>query len=173
MVRLYPNLFHPMNALDPIRPHFYFALPRLIATMRGADCCRSENNGAEATAGSVVIYLINYLFFAQFVPATLPLWQTALWLGGMIFLSWFYWLLVLYLNSLIIKLLRQVGVFRSIPIRRAQSILLGTWTTAMAFDLLDRGSWIGEAASIWLVAVAMNLAAAAILAFRHGASRPE
>ena len=76
-------------------------------------------------------------------------------------------------NSLIIKLLRQVGLFRSIPTRRAQSILLGTWATAMAFHLLERGSWIGEVASIWLVAVAMNLAAAAVLAFRHGASRPE
>ena len=162
-----------MNALDPIRPHFYFALPRLIATMRGADARRSENNGPEATAGSVVIYLINYLFFAQFVPAALPLWQTALWLGGIVFLTWFFWLFVLYLNSLIIKLLRPVGVFRSIPVRRAQSILLGTWTTAMAFDLLERGSWIGEVAAIWLVAVAMNLAAAAILAFRHGPSRPE
>ena len=162
-----------MNALDPSRPHFYFALPRLIATMRGADGRRAENNGTEATVGSVAIYLINYLFVAQFVPATLPLWQTALWLAGIVFLTWFLWLLVLYLNSLIIKLLRPLGLFRSIPTRRAQSILLGTWVTAMAFDLLERGSWIGEVASIWLVAVTMNLAAAAVLAFRHGASRAE
>jgi hypothetical protein len=161
-----------MNALDPSRPHFYFALPRLIATMRGAEGLRAENNGTEATVGSVAIYLINFLFFAQFIPA-LPVWQKALWLAGLVFLTWFFWLLVLYLNSLIIKLLRQVGLFRSIPTRRAQSILLGTWATAMAFDLLDRGSWIGEAASIWLVAVAMNLAAAVVLAFRHGASRLE
>lgn len=161
-----------MNAPAP-RPHFYFALPRLIATLRGADVRRTENNGTEATVGSIAIYLINYLFFAQFVPAPLPLGQAALWLAGIVFLTWFFWLLVLYLNSLIIKLLHAVGIFRSIPIRRAQSILLCTWTTAMAFDLLDRGSWIGEAASIWLVAVAMNLAAAAFLAFRHGSSRSE
>lgn len=162
-----------MNALDSSRPRFYFALPRLIGTMRGADSRRAENNAAEATAGGLAVYLINYLFFAQFVPAALPLWQTALWLGGMVFLTWFYWLLILYLNSLIIKILRPLGVFRSIPTRRAQSILLCTWTTAMAFDLLERGSWIGEVASIWLVAVAMNLTAAAILAFRHGASLSE
>jgi len=162
-----------MNALDPGRPHFYFALPRLIATMRGADGRKAENNGTEATVASLAIYLINYLFFAQFVPTTLPFWQSALWLAGLVFLTWFFWLLVLYLNSLIIILLRQVGLFRSIPTRRAQSILLGTWATAMAFDLIERGSWIGEVGSIWLVAVAMNLAAAAVLAFRHGASRPE
>jgi hypothetical protein len=141
--------------------------------MRGAGGRRSENNGTEATVASGVIYFINYLFFAQFVPATSPFWQRALWLAGLVFLTWFFWLLVLYLNSLIIKVLWQIGVFRTIPTRRAQSILLGTWATAMAFDLLDHGSWIGEVGSIWLVAVAMNLAAAAVLAFRHGASRPE
>ena len=162
-----------MNGLDPSRPRFYFALPRFISTMRAADGRRAENNGTEATVGSVAIFLINYLFFAQFVPATLPVWQSALWLVGLVFLTWFFWLLILYLNSLIIEILRHVGVFRTIPTRRAQSILLGTWTTAMAFDLLERGSWIGEVAAIWLVAVAMNLAAAAVLAFRHGASRPE
>src|SRR5687767_14285676 len=85
MVCLCPNLSRWMNALHSSRPHFYFALPRLIATMRGADSRRAENNGTEATAGSIAIYLINYLFFAQFVPATLPLWQTALWLGGNVF----------------------------------------------------------------------------------------
>jgi hypothetical protein len=173
MVCVYPNFSDGMNTLDPSRPQFYFALPRALAMMRGADDRRAENNGTEAMFGSVAIYLINYLFFAQFVPATFPYWQRALWLVGLVFLTWFFWLLVLYLNSLIIKLLRHIGVFRTIPIRRAQSILLCTWATAMAFDLLDRGSWIGEVAAIWLVAVAMNLAASAVLAFRHGASRPE
>jgi hypothetical protein len=162
-----------MNTLDPGQPHFYFALPRLIATMRGADGCRAEKNGTEAWVGNIAIYLVNYLFFAQFIPAHLQLWQRALLLAALVFLVWLFWLLVLYLNSIIIKLLRPLGLFQSIPNRRAQSILLGTWATAMAFDLLERGSWIGEVAAIWLVAVAMNLAAAAVLAFRHGASRPE
>ena len=162
-----------MNALDSGSPHFYFALPRLIAMMRGADGRRAENNGTEAWTASLAIYLINYLFFAQFMPTDLKLWQTALSLAALVFLVWFFWVLVLHFNSLIIKLLRLIGLFRSIPIRRAQSILLGTLATAMAFHLLSRGSWIGEVASIWLVAVAMNLTAAAVLAFRHGARRAE
>lgn len=162
-----------MTTLDPGRPHFYFALPRLIAMMRGANAARAESNGTEAWVGSLAIYLINYLFFAQFIPADLRFWQNALLLAGLLFLVWFFWLVLLYFNSLVIRLLRLAGLFRSIPIRRAQSILLGTWATAMALNLLDRGSWIGEVASIWLVAVAMNLAAAAVLAFRHGASRPQ
>jgi hypothetical protein len=38
----------------------------------------------------------------------------------------------------------------------------------MAFGLLRRGSLAGEFGAIWLIAVAMNLAAAMILAFRNG-----
>ena len=41
MVCLHPDLPHNMNTLDPSQPHFYFALPRLIATMRGADARRA------------------------------------------------------------------------------------------------------------------------------------
>jgi hypothetical protein len=173
MVCLHPNFSHNMNTLDPGQPHFYFALPRLIATMRGAEGRRAEKNGTEAWVGNIAIYLVNYLFFAQFVPAHLQFWPQALLWAALGFLVCIFWLVVLYLNSLMINVGRHAGIFRSIPTRRAQSILLGTWTTAMAFNLLERGSWIGEVASIWLVAVAMNLAAAAFLAFRHGASRPE
>jgi hypothetical protein len=43
----------------------------------------------------------------------------------------------------------------------------------MAFDLLGCDSWIRELASIWLVAVAMNLAAAAVLFFRNETRGPE
>lgn len=149
-------------------PGFYFSLLRLMAMLRGGDAKRAENNGAEAWLGGLAIYLISYLFFAQFVPSDLRFWQAGLWFAALAFVVWLFWLLVLYLNSLIIKFLRLCGFFRAIPDRRAQSILLGTAATAMALSLLQRGSWITEAAAIWLIAVTMNLAAAAILAFRNG-----
>ena len=157
-----------MNEFDPSRPRFYFSLLRLLAVLRGGDATRAETNGTEAWLAGVAMYLIGFLFFAQFVPTDYNPWLTALWLLVLAFLVWLFWLLVLYLNSLIIKLLRPAGFFRSIPTRRAQSILLGFWATTMAFDLIQRGSWMGEIAAIWLVAVALNLAAAIILAFRHG-----
>jgi hypothetical protein len=161
-----------MNEFDPSRPRFYFSLLRLMALLRGADATRAETNGTEAWLAGVAMYLIGFLFFAQFVPVDLNAWLTALALIVLAFLVWLFWLLVLYFNSLVIKLLGLAGFFQSIPIRRAQSILLGLWATMMAFDLVQRGSWIGEVAAIWLVAVALNLAAAIILAFRNGA-RPE
>ena len=158
-----------MNELDPSRPRFYFSLLRLIAMLRGADPTRAETNGPEAWLAGVAMYLIGFLFFAQFVPVDLNPGLTALALVVLAFLVWLFWLLVLYFNSLIIRLLQPAGFFQSIPTRRGQSILLGLWATMMAFDLVQRGSWVGEVAAIWLVAVALNLAAAVILAFRNGA----
>jgi hypothetical protein len=149
-------------------PRFYFSLLRLMAMLRGGDATRSENNGAEAWVAGIATYLVSYLFFAQFVPADLRFWQTSLLLAGLAFLVWLFWLLALYLNSLIIGFLRLSGFFRGIPARRAQSILLATTATGMSVQLLQRGGWPTEIAAIWLIAVAMNLAATAVLAFRNG-----
>jgi hypothetical protein len=158
-----------MNEFDPSRPRFYFSLLRLMAMLRGADATRAETNETEAWLAGVAMYLIGFLFFAQFVPVDPNFWLTALALIILAFLVWLFWLLVLYFNSLIIRLLRPAGFFQNIPTRRAQSILLGLWATTMAFDLARRGSWMSEIAAIWLVAVGLNLAAAVILAFRNGA----
>jgi len=148
-------------------PRFYFALPRLLATFRGGSSKRAENNGGEAWIASIASYLVSYLFFAQFIPATFALWFRVLSFVLLIFLVWLPWLLALYLNSLVIKLLQACGLFRSIPIRRAQSILVAVTASAMALQLLGGGGWSAEIAAIWLVGVAMNLAAAAILALRN------
>lgn len=149
-------------------PRFYFALPRLLATFRGGSSKRAENNGGEAWIASIASYLVSYLFFAQFIPATFALWFRVLSFVLLIFLVWLLWPLALYLNSLVIKLLQACGLFRSIPIRRAQSILVAGTASAMALQLLGGGGWSAEIAAIWLVGVAMNLAAAAILALRNG-----
>jgi hypothetical protein len=149
-------------------PRFYFALPRLLARFRGGSSERAETNGGEAWIASIVTYLVNYLFFAQFIPATLGLWSRVLSLALLVFLVWLFWLLGLHVNSLVIKLLQACGLFRTIPVRRAQSILVAGTASAMAFQILQGGGWSAEIAAIWIVAVAMNLGAAAILALRNG-----
>jgi hypothetical protein len=149
-------------------PRFYFALPRLLARFRGGSSERAETNGGEAWIASIVTYLVSYLFFAQFIPATPGLALTILSFVLLVFLVWLFWLLALYLNSLVIKLLQACGLFRSIPIRRAQSILVAGTASAMSLQLVQVGGWPSEIAAIWIVAVAMNLAAAAILALRNG-----
>jgi len=162
-----------MSQLNSPRPHFYFSLPRLIALFRGGDPGRAETNPVEARVVGGAIYLISFLFFAQFVPAGFKAWQSALSLMALVLFVSLFWLVVLFLNSLLIKLLRLGGIFQGIPIRRAQSILLGISATTMAWSLLQHASWMGEIAAIWLTAVALNLAAAIILAFHKGARERE
>ena len=150
------------------RAQFYFSLPRLVAKICGGDPRRAETNAIEAWAGSLIFYLISYVFFAaQFIPTGLPRWLTALLLVAVTFFVWLFWLLLLYINSLIIKMQQLCGLFRTIPIRRAQSILLGISMTAMACTLLTRGSWMRCVGLFWLLAVAANLTAAFILALSN------
>lgn len=152
----------------PPKPTFYFALFRLLTLLRGGDARRGENNAFEAMVAGTAIYLISYLFFTRFIPNDLRLWKTALLLGAVVFFVLLFWLVVLYFHSLIIRFLGAFGMFQAIPLRRAQSILVVIWASAMAGDLLRRGSWMAEIAAIWLIAVTMNLAAAALLALRNG-----
>jgi hypothetical protein len=152
---------------------FYFSLFRVIALLRGGDARRAESNGFEAWLVGLMIYAIHYLFFAAlFIPSHLEPWLTALLLVALAFWIWLFWLLLFYLNSVIIKLLRICGLFRTLPIRRAQSILWGISTTAMACVLLKSNPALREVGAIWLVAVAMNLVAALILTFSDAARSP-
>ena len=156
-----------MNPTVNRDPQFYFSLPRFIALLRGGDTGRAESNAVEAWLVGLMIYLVHYLFFAHFIPSHLSPWLTALLLVVLAFWVWLFWLLLLYLNSVIIKLLHLGGLFRTISTRRAQSILLGVFTTAMACALLKNSPWVHEIGAIWLVAVALNLASAVVLAFSN------
>jgi hypothetical protein len=151
---------------------FYFSLFRAIALLRGGDTRRAESNGFEGWLVGLMIYSIHYLFFATLIPSHLEPWLTAPLLIALAFWIWLFWLLLLYLNSVIIKLLRTCGLLRKLPIRRAQSILWGILTTAMAGVLLKGNPALREFGAIWLVAVAMNLVAALILTFSDAARSP-
>ena len=153
---------------EPRPPRFYFALPRLLALLRHGDSSRAEINASEAWAGSIAIFVVSYLFFAGLLPSGLDQWLAALLFAALPFFVLLFWLLELSVNSLSLNLLRACGLFQSLPQRRGQAALIGTATTAMALLMVQRGSFAGEIASIWLVAVALNLAAAVILAFRNG-----
>ena len=154
-------------------PRFYFAFPRLLSKMRGGGAARAERNAMEAWCGSLAIYAISYLYFAALVPEPWRWWTRALFFVALAFLVWLFWLVMLYLNSLILKLLSRINLLRSLPMRRGQSILVAATATAMAVALAQRESIVSELGALWLIATAMNLTAAAILAFSNGdAARP-
>jgi hypothetical protein len=160
-----------MNNTGPRQ--FYFSLFRMIAMFRGGDARRAESNGFEAWLVGLMIFSIHYLFFATlFIPSNLKPWPTALLLVGIAFWIWLFWLFLFYINSVIIQALHVCGLFRTIPTRRAQSILWGIYTTAMACALLKSSPSLRELGAIWLVAVAMNLVAALVLTFSDAARSP-
>lgn len=148
--------------------HFYFPLFRAITLLCGGDSGRAERNGGEALLVCCAIYLIHYLFFTTLcLSPNLNTWWRPLLLILLAFWTWIFWLLLVYLNSLIIKALQRFGLFREVPVRRMQSVFWIAFTTAMAFSLLQRSPILHEVAAIWLMAVAMNLVAAAILTFSN------
>lgn len=161
-----------MNPIVNRDPQFYFSLPRFIALLRGGDTRRSERNAVEAWVAGLIMYLVHYLFFTHFLPPGLAPWLSALLLIFLAFWVWLFWLLLLYLNSVIIQLLRLGGLFRTVATRHVQSLLWGVVTTAMACELLKDSPWIREIGAIWLVTVAMNLASAVVLVFSNASRSP-
>jgi len=145
------------------RPRFYFALPRLVASQLGGNADRTEDNWVEANIVGGAIHLICYAFAAHVLLDGLPLWAQAALLIPVAFLVWICWLIVLHINSVLIRLLRAAGLIRDLSNARAQSVLLGMVTTAFAFYLVENGSWLALLGIAWVAAVALNLLAAAIL----------
>ena len=138
------------------RGGYYFALPRLCALLRGHDWHRSENNWAEAYFGGVAVYLISCaLLIAQSRAGAL--------LGVAFFCAaWIGWIVVLYLNSVVVRALRGLGIFCRLANPRAQNILIGLETTACALALTMHPRWqiLG---AIWLLLVTANITAAVLL----------
>ena len=150
----------------------YFALPRLIRKLSGGDATRSESNWLEAVSMGSVVYLISYLFTANLLLPKLRWWETAIVLPLLLFGLWIGWLIVLYINSLIAKGCQRVGLCADLPRRRVQSVLMGILTTVFAAQLLNAGPWLRVIGALWIFAVALNLAAALLLALFHDEPSP-
>jgi hypothetical protein len=160
--------FQRSSQMDPVQPNesagSYFALPRFIEKLRGRSGVRSEANWVEAYLSGSVIYLISYLFAATLLLARLHFWQTAIALPVLLFAMWIFWLIVLYANSLIVKACWACGLCTDLPRNRIQSVLMGILTTVFAAQLMASGSWLRWIGALWIIGVALNLAAALLLA---------
>ena len=152
------------NPEPPHGVHYFFSLPRLIATLRGHNAERSENNWVEANVAGTAIHVIIFVFVARFFLEGLAWWKQALLLLPVAFVVWILWLILFYVNSLLIRCLRALGVFRNRSDARAQGFLIGLLTTACAAGLVVAGSWMRVLGIFWLVLVSANLLAAGLLA---------
>jgi hypothetical protein len=156
MVRLYSDVLNMKNA-------FYFALPRLLNRMRGGTDEVSESNAAEAYLGSIGIFIITFVFGLQLFAERFSGGSVMAFDLLFVFAVWIFWLVVFYINSLIVKLLRACGLFRGTPNRRAQDIFVGILVAAMAYRLSILPGWLGWIGWLCLCALGANFLAAILL----------
>ena len=148
---------------------YYFALPRLIASFGDAPMRRSEQNSLEAHATGFLVHAITFVFAVRLLLGDQPVWQQIVLLVPVAVVVWIWWSLFFYLTSLAVKLLRSAGLLRATADSHAQSLVVGIVTTLLAWQLVSAGTWLSVLGWIWLIAVALNLIAAAVLAVVHAA----
>jgi hypothetical protein len=147
-------------------PHFYFALPRLMAKLWGGSAARTQNNWTEANIAGAASFLVSYAAALHLLTATVTTrWKQIVLVLLALLVTWLFWLMALYINSLVIKLLRACGIIRGLPDDRAQSVLIGIITTAFACWVIAANSSLRVIAVVWIAGVSLNLIAAAVLVF--------
>ena len=156
-----------MLATNDSASRYYFALPRLVARLRGASAVRSEQNGIEAALAGALVHTVIFLFAAHLLLNDLTTWQQALLLLPVAILVLALWSVLTYANLLLIRLIRRAGLLRAQANRHLQSVLIGILTTFAAWQLISAGAWVRLIGLAWLAAVALNLTAAALLALMH------
>ena len=143
---------------------FNFSLPRLLAAPPGRKHFRSERNGTEARLAGGFNHLVVFACIFHLLTARVSLTTALLLLLPIAVLVWIFWLLLLYLNSWIIYFGRKAGFAQALPDNRAQTALITGLTSAMAVYLLFTPSFLRWLGAAWLLLVALNLLAAALLA---------
>ena len=131
--------------------------------MRGGTDKVSESNAAESYLGSIGIFIITFVFGLQLFAERFSGWSVIAFDLVLVFAVWIFWLIVFYINSLIVKLLRACGLFRGTPNRRAQDIFIAIVLAAMAYRLSILHGWLGWIGWPCLCALGANFLAAILL----------
>jgi hypothetical protein len=153
--------------MQTTEPAFYFALPRLCWWWNGGSAARTEANWLETNAVGLLVHGTVSLFAFQLLLAGLPTLAQLLLLVPLAFLLCVFWSVFFYLNALLIR----AGMLGSLPRLRAQSLLIGILTSCLAIALVRSGTWTKWVGLVWLSAVALNVAAAALLALQSRDAR--
>ncbi|MGI8889553.1 MAG: hypothetical protein ACR2G0_02065 [Chthoniobacterales bacterium] len=148
---------------------YAFALPRLIARLDGRSVCRAEFSRWEAYGLGILVFGISCVFVERLLWVFVrPIPWRLLLLSLLPFAMWFVFLLLYYVNALVIGGLRRLGLYRATTNNPFQHLVIMTLTTALALWFLrEEASWVRCLGMFWLTLLALNLLALAILKFRH------
>jgi hypothetical protein len=145
---------------DPTKSEigYAFALPRLVARLAGRKPRQAELSGMEAYGLGILVFGISCVFVARaLLPVVRPFALYALVLFALPFAIWIGFLLLYYLNSLVIGLFRKLGLFSAVTNNPFQHVIIMSLTTGIAcFFLRDECDWVKWLGIFWLGLLCLN-----------------
>ena len=141
---------------------FYFALPRLLVSFLGERPLRSENSFGEALFAGAIAVVLPWLALLELTGS----FQCSLgWLSAIALLAAVtpLWLIVFYLNSLLIGLFRRARVLRNYTNRTLQGVVALIIVTLSSVCVAFSESHIRWAGLMTLTLIALDLFAAVAL----------
>jgi hypothetical protein len=141
---------------------FYFALPRLLVCFLGERPLRSENNFGEALFAGGILLVLPWLALLELTGA----FRCRLgWLSAMALLAAVIplWLILFYLNSLLIGICRKARLLTNYPNRMVQHALALTIVVLSSVVVAFSESFIHWLGIAMLTLIALDLFAAVAL----------
>ncbi len=140
---------------------YAFALPRLVARLAGRKARQAEFSGAEAYSLGALVFAISCVFVARaLLPLVGPLALQLLVLFFLPFAIWGAYLLLYYVNSLLIAPFRKLKLYTAVTNNPFQHVVIMSLTTVLALTLARADTaWMRSLGVFWLVILSLNILA--------------
>ncbi len=164
MVFFSPDFPEAMNDPAPRQIGYAFALPRLAARLAGRKPRRAEFSGGEAYGLGLLVFGISCVFVARLLPVVRPVALQGIVLFLLPFAIWIGFLILYYLNSLVVALLRRLRLYRASTNNPVQHFVIMSLTTGIAvYFLRDECTWVKSLGVFWLALLGANLFSIVVL----------
>lgn len=143
---------------------YWFALPRLCARLGGQKVRRAEWSRWEAYGLGWLVFGIGCVFLGRALCTVVRPWPgRALCLLLTPIAIWLACLLIFFVNWLLAKLLRRLGLYSGRTNKPVQSFVIIALVTLLAALLVrDETGWLRSLGIFWLGLVGLNLGAEVI-----------
>ncbi|HXA09900.1 MAG TPA: hypothetical protein VNW28_07945 [Chthoniobacterales bacterium] len=148
---------------------YAFALPRLVARLGGRKVRRAELSRGEAYGVGWLVFGIACVCAARaLLPFIRPLPGQLLVALLLPFATWIAFLLLYFLNWLIVAFLRRLDLYSGRTNNSFQHFVIISLITFLALRLAqDESGWLKSLGMLWLGLVGLNLLALLVLKLRH------
>jgi hypothetical protein len=165
MVFVSPDLPAGVSARETRPVGYAFALPRLVARLGGRKVRRARLSRWEAYGTGILVFGLSCAFAGRLVlPLVRPAFFQLLALLVLPFAMWVAWLLLYYVNSLIIAFFRKLGLYCALTNNPFQHVVIISLSTLLAALLVrDETGWMQLLGAFWMTLVALNLLSIVVL----------